>query len=183
MDLFRIKFLTMLIILAFIALLPLMLIAIVRITKLKLHLKRILMILLSVMQLTIFCTIYMAFYPTDSFFFDEYLNVVGKPIPDSARVIAKSASYPDFQGAYNSISLFRLSDYDYDKLLQEIYRNKNFKKADVIYSETYYDVFHSYKNLTKIDWFARRNARLDMQYHLIGFLKDQKTIIIYCINN
>jgi hypothetical protein len=182
MDFFLIKFLTVLVILAIVAIIPLVLIVFISQKKSNRRLKCILISSLSVLQLWIFYSIYIAFYPNESFYFEEYKNVVGKLAPKSAEIIDKSASYPDFQGSYNSVSLIRLSETDYRNLYQEINQSKDFEQAELIHTETLNEILDSNKNIEEINWKERKNLDEGWQHHFIGFLNNQKAIIIYYIS-
>jgi len=182
MDFFLIKFLTVLVIVAIVAILPLVIIVFISQRRSNRRLKGILISLLSILQLCIFYSIYTAFYPNESFYFEEYKNVVGKLAPKSAEIIDKSASYPDFQGSYHSVSLIRLSETDYRNLYKEIDQSKDFEQADLIHTETLNEILDSNKNIKEIIWKGRKNQNEGMQHHFIGFLNNQKDIIIYYVS-
>lgn len=176
------KFLIGLVIAAIVAILPLILIFLISRKKSNPRVRSILVALLSVLQLWIFYLIYTAFYPQDSFYFEEYKTVVGKQAPKSAEIIDKSASYPDFHGSYNSVSVIRLSDTDYDNLYREINQDKNFGETELIQTETLNEILESNKNIKEITWRERKNLDEGWHHHFIGFLNNQKKIIIYYLN-
>lgn len=182
MDSFLIKVLIGLLLAAFVAILPLILIFLMTRKKSNRSVRSILIFLLSVLQSWIFYSIYTAFYPEDSFYLEEYKTVVGKPAPKSAQIIDKSASYPDFHGSYNSVSVIKLSDIDYDNLYREINQDKNFGKAELIHTETLKDILDSNKNVSEIAWKEHKNSDEDWHHRFIGFLNNQKTIIIYYLD-
>ena len=45
---------------------------------------------------------YTAVYPNDSFYFKEFEYVTNQKIPNSAKIVSKKSSYPDFHGDYFS---------------------------------------------------------------------------------
>jgi uncharacterized protein with PQ loop repeat len=182
MDFFLIKFLTVLVIVTIVAILPLVLIVFINQKKSNRRLKRILISSLSLLQLWIFYSIYIALYPNESFYFEEYKSVVGKPVPKSAEIVDKSASYPDFQGSYNSVSLISLSKTDYHNLYHEIDQNKDFEHAELIHTETLNKILDSNKNIKEVTWRARKNQGEGWQHHFIGFLNNKKEIIIYYVS-
>ncbi|MBX3165689.1 MAG: hypothetical protein KF900_14525 [Bacteroidetes bacterium] len=69
---------------------------------------------------------YTAFYPTDSFYKDEFENNTGLKFPKSGDIIAKDASYPDTHGDYSATVLFKVNQEDFDLLLTSIQRNNKF---------------------------------------------------------
>ncbi|RQO77024.1 hypothetical protein DBR40_10145 [Pedobacter sp. KBW01] len=178
MDFFLIKFLTVLVIAAIVAILPLVFIAFISQKKSNRKLRYVLISLLSILELWIFYSVYIAFYPNESFYFEEYKNVVGKLAPKSAEIIDKSASYPDFQGSYNSVSLIRLSETDYCNLYKEIDQSKDFEQADLVHTETLNELLDSNKNIKEIIWKGHKNQNEGWQHHFIGFVNNQKDIII-----
>lgn len=182
MDFFLIKFLTVLVIAAIVAILPLVLIAFISQKKSNRKLKYAIIFILSMIQLWIFYSIYTAFYPEDSFYFEEYAMVVGKQVPKSAKIIDKSASYPDIHGKYSSVSLIKLSDSDYKILINEINKGKNFEETELIHTETLNDILDSNKGTKEITWKERKVLNESWKHHFIGFLSKQKMVIIYYVN-
>ena len=63
---------------------------------------------------------YTAVYPTDEFYFDEFYKITNKEIPNSAEILFKDSSYPDFHGDYFSKSKIQLSETDYKDLYEEL---------------------------------------------------------------
>lgn len=137
--------------------------------------------ILTIFQILIFYFIYIAFYPNDSFYLDEYRTVVGKTPPESAQIIDGAASYPDFQGSYNSVSLIELSPDDYQKLYTEVFQSHNYREADLIHTETLHKTIKPHEKLKNITWKERTNSKEDWEHLFIGFLNDKKTIVIYYV--
>lgn len=80
---------------------------------------------------TFLCAGYLAFtavYPTDDFYFGEFETITSRKIPDSAKVLTKSASYPDLHGDYSSNATIELSPQDYQQLFAQIQQDKCFEK-------------------------------------------------------
>lgn len=182
MDYSLATFLIALLLIVLVAMLPLLLIVLINRKKLNKRLKYTIILMLSIIQLWIFYSIYTAFYPEDSFYFEEYVTVVGKPAPKSAKIIDKSASYPDIHGKYFSVSLMKLSDSDYYVLSNEINKSKNFGEAELIQTETLNDILDSNKGFKEITWKERKDPNESWKHHFIGFLSKQKMIIIYYVN-
>ncbi|SDD53427.1 hypothetical protein [Pedobacter soli] len=182
MDYSLATFLIALLLIVLVAMLPLLLIVLISRKKLKKRLKYATILVLSIIQLWIFYSIYTAFYPEDSFYFEEYVTVVGKQVPKSAKIIDKSASYPDIHGKYTSVSLIKLSDSDYKILINEINKGKNFEETELIHTETLNDILDPNKGTKEITWKERKVLNESWKHHFIGFLSKQKMIIIYYIN-
>ncbi|WP_426328470.1 hypothetical protein [Pedobacter sp. R-06] len=182
MDTFIFKLLIGFLLVTFSIILPLVLVYSIRRKKSSPKMKWIIISILSILQLWFFYSIYTAFYPQDSFYFEEYETVVRKTVPKSAEIISKSASYPDIHGNYCSVSLMKLSDQDYGNLYRHIYQNKEFENPELVISETLTEIL----NLTtakNIVWRQRKKTGEDWNHYFIGFLKDRKSIIIYYIND
>lgn len=60
--------------------------------------------------------IYTAFYPMESFYRDEFVNVTGYKFPKSGKFKFKSASYPDFHGDYEACAVIEISEDDFQEL-------------------------------------------------------------------
>ncbi|MCW5645178.1 MAG: hypothetical protein KIT63_24005 [Rhodoferax sp.] len=63
---------------------------------------------------------YGAVYPSDDFFLGEYKEVTLREVPNTARVVAKSASYPDLHGDYCSFSRIQLGAPAYELVLRDL---------------------------------------------------------------
>lgn len=127
--------------------------------------------------------IYTAFYPTDEFFYADFKEVTLREVPKSAEIIKKTASYPDMQGNYSSISLMKLSKNDYQLLLRSILKDKKFTKGYIIYSDFFDEV---------MDGISEKNIGRQLMgtpqtpygnYRYIGFLDDGQTIVVYLNTN
>lgn len=123
--------------------------------------------------LPLFCASYLAFtavYPTDDFYFDEFETITSRKIPTSAKVLEKSATYPDLHGDYESNATITLSSSDYQQLFQQIQQDKRFEKLP--------------RQLTdnKIEFLRMVENREDRLYY-VAFYTDGKTIGIHLINN
>lgn len=181
MDYFLLKLIIAVLLVFFISLLPIISIGIILKRKLVKGLKYTLIISLSILQLWIFYSAFTAFYPEDSFYIEEYKTVIGIAAPASAKIVRKSASYPDFHGNYCSASLMELSVSDYNRLYKKIAHDKSFYAADLIYSDTLKDILDKkqIKNMIMIKQHKMNNVG---QNSYIGFLNDRKSILIYFVN-
>lgn len=130
--------------------------------------------------------IYTAIYPTDSFYYSEFKEVTLREVPKTAVILNKGASYPDFHGDYCSASLMTMSTDDYLTLLNDLTNDKRITKnrpEEYIGSNELDEVMENYKNEQIIHSFTRTIPGEEDQYYYIGFLDDQKTIVIsVCIS-
>lgn len=123
--------------------------------------------------------IYTAIYPTDSFYFQEFKDVTLREIPSSARILKKTASYPDFHGDYTSVSLINLSQKDYNSLLTELNRDKRLIKNGEFMACREFDDIKGDLKIDDIKYSFIRNIPNEEDHYLyIGFLKDKTTIIV-----
>jgi hypothetical protein len=120
---------------------------------------------------------YIVFFPTDSFYKEEFNLNTGLDLPSSADIIVKSSDIPDFHGDYEASALIRLDKDDFIKLKTELSKDTNFQldtSSQPIgrtqsYSTVSKDIEESqieviYGNI-KEEWFR------------VAFLKDGQTII------
>lgn len=125
---------------------------------------------IMVLTLIIFCAGYLAVtavYPSDDFYFGEFETITSRKIPDSAKVLTKSATYPDLHGDYDSEATIQLSSTDYQSLFKQIQQDKRFNKVS--------------NDANKIQFLRMIENREDRLYY-IDFYSDGKTIGIYLIN-
>lgn len=108
---------------------------------------------------------YIAVYPTDSFYYDEFEYVTNQKIPESAEIKFKDSSYPDFHGDYFSKSIIELSPTDFNRLLKELQNDKTFIESK-----------NDDKSILKI--FERKIPNKSDIHLFIHFLKDRRTIVV-----
>ncbi len=60
--------------------------------------------------------VYVAVFPFDDFYKEEFVNVTVTPFPASGKIVKKYATYPDFHGDYMSCALIQVSESDYQHL-------------------------------------------------------------------
>ncbi|NOY51051.1 MAG: hypothetical protein GXO88_10890 [Chlorobi bacterium] len=74
---------------------------------------------------------YTAFYPTDSFYIDEFANNTNIEFPSNAKILVKGASYPDIHGDYSASAIFKTDEKNIRILIKSIDTNINFKKDTI----------------------------------------------------
>ena len=70
---------------------------------------------------------YTAFYPTNSFYEDEFEDNTGLDFPNSGDILTKDASYPDLHGDYSATALFKIDQNDFNFILNSIQKNTKFQ--------------------------------------------------------
>jgi hypothetical protein len=124
--------------------------------------------------------VYTAFFPRNSYYLDEFKEVTLRQAPKTAKIIRKSASYPDFHGDYCSASIIRLTREDYIDLLIELSDdNRLTKNGKLIGSSKLDQVMGTFKMEQIKCNFIREIPGEKDHYLYIGFLDDNETIIIY----
>lgn len=139
-------------------------------------------ILASIIPLIFIYFIYIAFYPNDDFYEEEFKEITEMEFPQSGEILKKDASYPVI-GDYCSSALIQFNKDDFNMLFKKINQNERFIDTPIIYSEQYsyvmddideariiYKAFNSYKYEKSHD------------YHYIAFLNDNRTVVIHLIN-
>lgn len=118
-----------------------------------------------------------AFYPSNSFYVQDFESNAGLSFPPSASIIKKDATYPDIHGDYTSRAIIELSASDYISILQRLQSDSKFN-ADTSLFPFLLETANMF-NAEEIDetkfrtiLVGGRNAQLK-----VGFLKDGKTIV------
>jgi len=130
--------------------------------------------LLPVLTLCYF--VYTAFYPTDSFYKDDFVEVTGTEFPETGDILYKIASYPNIHGDYQSAIVVKV-DTDFYKALPDKLEEKGLiRQANKFDPFEIEDILNMYKDKT-IDfeyWVENSNATI----YYVGFMSDKKTIIV-----
>jgi hypothetical protein len=120
--------------------------------------------------------IYVAIYPLDSFYKDDFKTITGVDLDKSAIIKRKNASYPDVHGSYCSCALIKLDKQAYTSLLDKVKSDTSFNGTDEISSEEY-EYVTEHKDIDYL--YKAIELDSDNEYKFIGFLKDGRTIIIH----
>jgi hypothetical protein len=137
----------------------------------------------SIIPLVFTYILYINFFPTDSFYEDEFEEVTKMDFPKSGEILKKDASFPIYHPDYCSCALIQFDENDFEKILESIKNNEIFVDTFFIYSEQYayvmknideekiiYKAFNSYEYKNSVD------------YNFIAFLNDNRTIVIHRID-
>lgn len=85
---------------------------------------------LAILAIVTFWTIYTsytAFYPTNSFYKDEFEYNTGLDFPKSGDILTKDASYPDLHGDYSATAVFKTDQEDFKQILTAIQKDSKFQ--------------------------------------------------------
>lgn len=115
---------------------------------------------------------YEAVYPSDNFYLGEYTEVTLRPPPSTARVVAKSASYPDLHGDYCSYSRIELGLTAYEQLLRELSTDARLSSGDGLGSQEEQAVQNQVPRLGVRKSFKRAIPGEDDHFRAIRFLDD-----------
>ncbi len=120
---------------------------------------------------------YFAFFPTNSFYKDEFKFNTSLDLPSSADIVDKDSEYPDLHGDYWASAIIKLDETDYTKLKAEISKLNDFQ---IDTTSQKIGITREYDILTKdikesdleIVFFNTKK-----QWFKLAFLKDKRTII------
>jgi hypothetical protein len=122
---------------------------------------------------------YRAYFPADSFYWDEYFNITQMKKPISGKIIHKAADYPDMHGDYCSCAFIQLSEKDYSNLLDNIKKDSNMIIGKPEWSYEFKKVmkYLSAKEI-RIGFIRPIKENEDISLY-VGFFKDGNSIIIH----
>jgi hypothetical protein len=122
---------------------------------------------------------YDAFFPSESFYEDEFETVTLREIPKSAEFISKKSSYPDFHGDYCSSSQIKLSKEDYQKLLTELESDNQFTAngQNIGFEEFFYTLGNKTEKKFTTSFIRQIEGEED-HYLYIAFYDDKQTIFV-----
>lgn len=112
---------------------------------------------------------YTAVYPPDSIFLEDFAQVSLRPPAASAKVVDKSAAYPDFHGDYCSYSRIELAPADFQALLSQVETDQRLRPVAVDHSQK--GALRSAKKA-----FSRYQAGKQDRHLSMAFLPDGKSV-------
>lgn len=116
--------------------------------------------------------IYVSIFPLDCFYVDDFEYYSELDFPDSGKILAKYASYPDIHGKYYSYALVEFSEKDFSSLFNKVNTDSTFTPDTIIGHSIEFDKVTKAvdtKGIIKIVQKSKLN---------IAFLNDNKTVII-----
>jgi len=131
-------------------------------------------VVISVLLL-IFFEIYIAIYPTDSFYKENFEADLSTHFPNNATIISKDATYPDIHGRYLACCAIELEQKDFIDLKTRF--APNFKIDSVVNLDPYNKIMEKYKKNDVLFVHYDTTKKSTVSYLL--FLKDNKTIVFY----
>jgi len=142
---------------------------------LKRNAKKIVWLLIAIIAVVIFYVTYISIYPGDSFYNQEFKEVTGLNLPNSANILYKESSFA-FNGESCSAALIELNSKDYASLLQELKTNQKLNDTIVIGSSELNNMENKVRNKSIAYKFTKE--LITRKFYLIEFYDDNKTIII-----
>lgn len=120
--------------------------------------------------------IYSSIYPNENFYRTDFIEVTGIKLPEQVEFMYKYATFPDFFGDYTSISIIKVGKDFYDNLPYFLIK-KGLKETKHKINTTEFDkALENTKKLKIIKEFSKeKNGGV---YYYVGFLSDNKTIIV-----
>ena len=116
---------------------------------------------------------------SNEFIRDEFKEISGFDLDPNSKILKKASFYPDFHGDYCSAAKIELSYEFYEFLIENVRADSRFDNDKIIGSNQYYKI--TSKEMVEYSFTASRYDDID-EYYFIGFLSDNKTIIIHvCI--
>jgi hypothetical protein len=120
--------------------------------------------------------IYDAIYPDTEFYKTDFKEVTEMEFPENGEIVYKSASFPDNFGDYSSSFLAEF-DKNYIKRLEKHIKTKGFIKKENKMGSDELDYIERKKGSRK--YLAEYYKEIESgKYYSIGFLDDNKTVII-----
>lgn len=120
---------------------------------------------------------YIVFFPTNSFYTEEFNLNTGLELPSSADIIEKSSDIPDFHGDYEASAMIRLDKEDFIKLKTQLSNDANFQldtsSQPIGRTQSYSAVSKDIKE-TQIEFIY---GNIKKEWFRVAFLRDGQTII------
>lgn len=116
-----------------------------------------------------------AYYPSEEFYKNDFKDVTGIDLIDSAKFKFKTAGFPDHHGDYMSVSLIQLDSETYKDLPEELLNNKLTENSNRLGGKEMDKAKKKLKNLTIEKEFSRS---ADGVFYYVAFLSDHKSILV-----
>ena len=120
--------------------------------------------------------IFEAFYPSESFYEDDFKEVTGIDFPKNAEFEYKTASFPDHFGDYTSVSLIKVENEFYAELPNKLLKRGLSENIEKVGSAEM-DKVKSKLNgrIIEKEYALEESGEI---YYYVGFLSDKETLII-----
>lgn len=132
--------------------------------------------ILSIVFIWNIYSVYTAFYPTESFYKDEFENYTGINFPPSAQILTKESCYPDMHGDYSASLIFKTHVNDFNHILKEIQKNNKFEPFET--PVEIFVPFKAIKDTNNLKNFSLKSNESDLTFILI-FNEKENLIEMY----
>lgn len=131
--------------------------------------------------LTIGYFIYTAFFPTDSFYKEDFKEVTGIDFPENGEIMYKTATYPDQFGDYGSTSIVKVDKEFYKNLEGQLktigFTNNVARKEEELKGPFDLEEIEKEIGTKKIEKAFSMTANGGVFFY-VGFVSDKETLII-----
>jgi len=125
-------------------------------------------------------SIYSAIYPPDSFYRQDFKEVTGVNLPESAEIIYKTASFPDHFGDYTSVSIIKVEKLFYSSLDRELMIKGLTKTSEKMGSPELEEALREIEGKKTEKEFSLTQAR--GVYYYVAFLSDKETLLVHRVS-
>ena len=119
--------------------------------------------------------IYIAFYPLEEFYREDFKEVTNISLPINSKFCFKTASYPDLQGDYTFVSIIEVDSNFYKKLKKDLIKI-GFSRNSLIIGHKEKDKALAKLKDRKIE--TDFSKQINSLYYYVAFLSDKKTILV-----
>jgi hypothetical protein len=119
--------------------------------------------------------VYDAFYPSSDFYKYDFKEVTGIELPENSEFEYKTASYPDLQGDYTSVSIIKVGTEFYKDLQTELIKNKLFENGKRL---GHNEMDNAKRNMNELKIEREFSKQVGGVFYYVAFLSDKKTILV-----
>ncbi len=125
--------------------------------------------------------IYTAFFPTDSFYKEDFKEVTGIDFPENGEIMYKSSTYPDQFGDYRSTSIVKVDKEFYERLKGQLktkglvdYLDEKEEDSSGPYNSKEIDREIGVEKIEKAFSMTVESG----VFYYVGFLSDRETLVV-----
>jgi hypothetical protein len=119
--------------------------------------------------------VWIAFFPSDQFYKDDFREIVKQEFPSNAILKYKYASFPDHHGDYTSVFAISTDSQSYLHIQEQIRKIGFTEMRDVFYSPQREEAIDKNRILISSEFVNENNPS---KYYSVAFSQDRKTILI-----
>jgi hypothetical protein len=122
---------------------------------------------------------YYAIYPDDDFYRGEFKSISGIELPKDAVIQHKFATYPNHFGEYSSTALI-MTNSKFIETLPHVLQQQGLKKTEnsSLGFHSFHEVMKQAEHPIIETHYSGSDKNSDRFIHYVGFLPDQKSMII-----